>query len=177
MPLERGSVWILCCLHLLSVKMQWSYWSFFSLVLVWLTEMLNPGVTTCLIVSIKYDASRPWSSLYYSGRLLNSPPKHLRSVLNSRKRRESASCRHELAIPIPSLQRAWQKEGETWQEHCLPWLAESKKMVWYRICHLEKVLLVRASERATRALPWINLFLAYVRGALKQFSCALQASR
>lgn len=178
MPLERASVWVLRRLDLLSMKMHWSYWSFFSLGLVWLTGRLNLGVTACLTVSTKYEASRPWSSLCYSGRLLNSPPKHLRSILNSRKRKGSALCRQELAIPVSLLQKAWQKEGETWQENCLPWLAETKKMVWSRICHLEKVLLVRALEgEARRVLPQINLILAHIRGLLKQLSYKLQASR
>lgn len=51
------------------------------------------------------------------------------------------------------------EEGKTWQEHCLPWLAQSKRTVCSRICHLEKVLLVRALAREARILPQINLIL------------------
>lgn len=71
----------------------------------------------CLIVSIKYGVSRPWSFLRYSGQLLNSPPIHLRSVLILG--RVSALCRKELAIHVPLLWRAWKKEIKTWQVHFL----------------------------------------------------------
>lgn len=81
MSLERASVCILHCLDLLSVKIHWSYWSSFSLALVWLKGWLNPGMTALLIVSIKYGVPGTWSFLLYSGQLLNSPPRHMRRVL------------------------------------------------------------------------------------------------
>lgn len=37
---------------------------------------------------IKHDASRPWSCLCYSGKLLFSPRKHLSSILNSRGKKD-----------------------------------------------------------------------------------------
>lgn len=70
---------------------------------------------------IKHDASRPWSCLCYSGRLLFSPPKHLSSILNSRgkkdvslmKARISPSCSvtaedKEEALPALSC---WKQKG------------------------------------------------------------------
>lgn len=115
-------------------------------------------MAACLIVSIQYGV---WALqlLALFRTVIKFSIKTPEECFNFRKRRGSASCRQELAIRVPLLWRAWKKDGKTWNELCLPWLAETKWMVSSRICHLEKVLLGRSLAREARILPQINLIL------------------
>lgn len=87
---------------------------------------------------IKYDASRRWSSLCYSERLLVSPPKHLRNILNSRGEKTSASWRQELALPVPLQGRRKEKRGRSIaclvllkaKRWCVPRYVDWRKSCW-----------------------------------------------